>query len=165
MPINWDNPWSQLPVWLKKLFCVIKGYFISFLLSNIIGYLRFCWLDFFPFDFVYPTTIPCSFSFSFSYVSLCAGWSLHDGLEYLIFRESFGGSLHFLKADSYFGLPYGHVFSIAQFGFLGSAGICFFSWAFSFQEPWGIAFASAVPLCVYKISQKFVLFKRQYCIN
>ena len=46
-PQNWDNPWSQLPVWLKKLFCVIKGYLISFLLSNIIGYLRFCGLDVF----------------------------------------------------------------------------------------------------------------------
>ena len=38
---KWNDPWLQLPVWLKKLFCAIKGHFCSVLLSNIIGYLRF----------------------------------------------------------------------------------------------------------------------------
>ena len=125
-PLNWSNPWSQLPVWLKKLFCVIKGYFISFLLSNIIGYLRFCGLDFFPLT----SSILLPFHALFHSLFLTCPFKRdglkHDGLEYLIFRESFGGSLHFLKADSYGNLPYGHsVFSIAQFGFSGSAGICF----------------------------------------
>ena len=61
--IKWNDPCLQLPVWLKKLFCVIKGYLISFLLSNIIGYLRFCGLDFFLLIFSFITD-PCSFSFS-----------------------------------------------------------------------------------------------------
>ena len=33
---TWNDPWLQLPVWLKKLFCVVKGHFCSFLISNIL---------------------------------------------------------------------------------------------------------------------------------
>ena len=36
-----NDPWLLLPVWLRKHFCVVKGHFCSFLISNIIDYLTF----------------------------------------------------------------------------------------------------------------------------